>query len=55
MELSDLAQRTASIRRLYAEWEKERYGRSWTPEEIALPEKISEREIRQHNHYEKIP
>ena len=36
MELGELMQRAAQIRQLYAEWERERYGRSWTPEEIAL-------------------
>lgn len=36
MEFNDLAKRAARIRELYAEWEKERYGRSWTREEIAL-------------------
>ena len=36
MDFSLLVQRAAHIRRLYAEFEKQRYGRSWTDEELAL-------------------
>lgn len=36
MELNSLTQRAMAIRRQYAELERARYGRAWTPEEIAL-------------------
>ena len=36
MEFSALVQRAAHIRQLYEAFEKERYGRSWTDEELTL-------------------
>jgi len=36
MDFLELSARAAQIRRQYAQWEQERYGRSWTEEEIAL-------------------
>lgn len=36
MEFQDITKRALSIRGQYAELEKERYGASWTSEEIAL-------------------
>lgn len=36
MEFSTLMQRAAQIRKLYLEFEKARYGRSWTDEELTL-------------------
>ena len=36
MEFSKLTERAAAIRRRYAAFEKARYGRTWTNEEIAL-------------------
>jgi RimJ/RimL family protein N-acetyltransferase len=36
MDFTDLASRAAQVRRRYSRWEETRYGRPWTPEEIAL-------------------
>jgi NTP pyrophosphatase (non-canonical NTP hydrolase) len=36
MQVQELVQRAAEIRRQYAKLEQKRYGRSWTSEEIAL-------------------
>jgi len=36
MEFQDLRRRAVAIRQQYAELEQERYGRSWTGEELAL-------------------
>lgn len=36
MNFKSLAERAAGIRRRYAEFERSRYGRAWTDEEIAL-------------------
>jgi NTP pyrophosphatase (non-canonical NTP hydrolase) len=36
MELSAVTQRAMQIRQGYAQLEQQRYGRSWTPEEVAL-------------------
>ena len=36
MEFKALAERAAAIRRQYEDYERRRYGRSWTDEEIAL-------------------
>ena len=36
MDLQDLRNRAVDIRQQYAERERERYGRSWTAQEIAL-------------------
>jgi NTP pyrophosphatase (non-canonical NTP hydrolase) len=36
MEFRELAERAASIRQRYRTYEKSRYGREWTDEEIAL-------------------
>lgn len=36
MEFKQLMQRALEIRKKYAEFEKERYGREWTTEELTL-------------------
>ena len=36
MEFQRLCDRAIEIRRQYADWERERHGRSWTEEELAL-------------------
>ena len=36
MELSELHDRARTVRELYAEHEKRRYGRSWTDQELML-------------------
>jgi len=36
MEFKQLIQRALEIRKKYAEFEKERYGREWTTEELTL-------------------
>jgi len=36
MEFKQLTQRALEIRKKYAEFEKERYGREWTTEELTL-------------------
>ncbi len=36
MEFQEIQQRALAIRKQYETWEKEQYGRSWTPEEIAM-------------------
>ena len=36
MEFSFLAERALEVRQQYAEWERRKYGRTWTREEIAL-------------------
>src|SRR4051794_28408048 len=36
MELSAVIQRAMQIRKRYAQLEQQRYGRSWSPEEVAL-------------------
>lgn len=36
MEFKQLAERALAIRKKYAEFEKERYGREWTTEELML-------------------
>ena len=36
MEFAELMRRAGEIRALYAEFEKVKYGRSWTTEELAL-------------------
>jgi NTP pyrophosphatase (non-canonical NTP hydrolase) len=36
MEFQDLAQRARAVRALYADFEQQQYGSSWTREELAL-------------------
>ena len=36
MELHEMQSEARAVRARYAAWEAERYGRAWTPEEIAL-------------------
>lgn len=36
MEFQQLIERAMQVRQQYAEWEQQRYGRSWTREELAM-------------------